>query len=305
MESFIEDLICYNVWNIASDHFTGTCFLYKRNAAHDAVVQTLGAEIESCGETFAWSTEGSNTLGTLMAYLHAYRAWLKGRPEADKGPIERKKEDYPHYSEDTVWVFPFRHNQLWGDIPPEILVVYTETIEGISKQLAQADLPNIRNGIDHKRENDEFPETNRMLACVSRLQRVVETVDAKRLVPKLFWGTRSESDSHGNICDTFADYRGSVLSLWDPPLVIAGPRRSFGTPYLVAPVDFLYQPNSTLLFTVIAKSEYSSYWEGYPRRRFIPPKEEDSARDMRSEYQAEQTDTPDCLQRAERASSSG
>ncbi|MCB2144908.1 MAG: hypothetical protein KQI81_00435 [Deltaproteobacteria bacterium] len=289
MESFLEDLICYNVWMLSADHFTGTHFKYNRRDAHNSVVLALGAEVNSGEETFAWSIEGSNTLGTLMAYLHCFRAWLKNRHEVDKTQLERKKEDFPHYADDKVWVFPYLHTQLWADVPSEILVGYTETIESISKQLAQADLSNIRNGIDHKREDDKFPETDRMLACLSRIHQAVEIADTKRLIPKLFWGNEIEGDSHGNIRYTLEDYRGSVISLWDPPIVMTHKGQSLGEPCLVAPTDFLFQPNSTLRFRIVAKSEFSDYWENYPRRRFVPSEEIEPDQGIAPAYKTEET----------------
>lgn len=305
VESFLEDVVSYNVWLLSSDHFTGTCFQYAKDDTHRAVVQTLGEEIVSGTERFAWSVDGSNTLGTLIAYLNAYRTWLKERPTADRTAIVRKKDDFPHYADDTVWVFPFRHTAFWADVAPEATATYIDIVDKLCQQIGQADLPVIRNGLDHKRDDEAFPEPDKMLASASRLQEVVDVADTKRLLPKLFWGTRTESDSHGNMCDTFADYRGNTISLWDPPMTLAGPQKSFGVPYLIAPLDLISQPNTMLLFNVTARSEYSEYWKNYPRRRFIPPRELESSRNMNANFRAEHEDSPDCLQRAGRASSSG
>lgn len=287
VEIFLEELVSYNAWLLSSDHFTDSNFRYTAEAASKAVLETLGASIESGTETFRWSIEGDNTLGSLLAYFQAYRAWLKERPDVNRTPLKRPQDDYPHYAKDTVFTFPFQHTELWVDIPVEMFTAYTEIIGQVGTQLAQADLPLIRNGLDHKRPVDAFPASDQMLACVSRLREAVELADRYRLVPKLYWGVRSESDNHGNICDTFKDYRGNSVALWGPPLVMAGQRKSFGVPYLVAPLDLLNLPNTMLIFTITSKSPYSEYWKDYPRRRFIPPKEELSARDLKVSYDAE------------------
>jgi hypothetical protein len=305
VESFLQELVSYNVWLLSSDHFTGSNFRYTSEAANKAVLKTLGASIMSGTEMFRWSIEGNNTLGPLLAYLQEYRAWLKERPDVGRAPLKRPKEDYPHYAEDTVWVFPFQHTELWADIPAETLTAYTDIIDQVGTQLAQAELPFIRNGLDHMRAINAFPAPDRMLACVSRLRQVVELADQHRLVPKLYWGECSEGDNHGNICDTFKDYRGTSVALWEPPLVRSGPRKLFGVPYLIAPLDLFNLPNTMLIFTITSKSLYSEYWKNYPRRRFIPPKEITSELDMKVSYDAEQMDSPDCSQRAEHTSSSG
>jgi hypothetical protein len=51
--------------------------------------------------------------------------------------------------------------------------------------------------------------------------------------------------------------------------------RDFDIPYLIAPFDFINQPNATVLFTVKQSSPYEAYWSNYPRRRVIPLEETD------------------------------
>jgi hypothetical protein len=270
VEQFLENLLCYNVWLLSSDHFTGTKFLYTKQDAVVAVSRLLGPEIESGVQVLRWSKAGENTLGVLLAYLQAFCNWLKNRPSADRSPVERSKRDYPHYAADELWIFPFEHTALWADIPAEVLAAYAGTFDKICAQVAQAEFPAVRNGLDHKREEGGFPDADKMLACVSRLQQIVDTADSRRLVPKLFWGVKSESDTNGNVCDSFADYKNMTVSLFSPSPVLSSPGTSFGVPYIIAPYDFLNQPNSTLVFRVSPRTEYREYWKNYPRRRVIP-----------------------------------
>ena len=38
----------------------------------------------------------------------------------------------------------------------------------------------------------------------------------------------------------------------------------------MSPINLLGEPNSQLMFTIKETTEYDKYWEGYPKRRFIP-----------------------------------
>lgn len=270
VEHFLEDLVCYNVWMLASDHFTGTNFSYTKHRALEAVSATLGTEVLSGSERFQWSEDGRNTIGCLLAYFEAFRTWVKGRGEADKAPVRRREEDYPHFAKDPLLVFPFKHTALWADTPPETLAVYLDVLGKVCTQLSQASLMVVRNGLDHKREDEEFPDSDRLLACASRLEQVVDIADSCRLIPKLFWGIKAEEDLHAITCDTLQDYRGMAISLWDPGMAAGMGQRVFGVPYLVAPFDFVGEPNSILVFTVSPATPYQDYWEGFPRRRFVP-----------------------------------
>jgi hypothetical protein len=236
-----------------------------------AVSRTLGGQIQSGGESFIWRQDGANALGVLVAYLHSFRDWLRERPYADKLDRRRRPDDYPHYAGNPVGVFPFTHVELWADVPAEVMTAVVETFGKICTQIGQAQLSLVRNGLDHKREDGAFPDSDKMLACASRLRDVVETADKNRLIPKLFWLIKKDEDSYGNVCLTFEDYRQATVSIWEPSPVLPGPKKRFGIPYLIAPFDFLGQPNSTLFFVVSPRTEYNLYWQNYPRRRLIPP----------------------------------
>jgi hypothetical protein len=270
VEQFLESLLCFNVWLLSSDHFTGTRFVFTRQDAVASVSRVLGTQVQSGEQVFTWSNSGANALGVLLVYLGAFREWLRSRRDADTSAIRRDPADYPHYSKDTVYVFPFRHVEFWADIAPEVFTGYASVIDRLCGQIGQAELPSVRNGIDHKREEDSFPETDRMLACSSRLQEVLDIADSRLLVPKLFWAINAERDTYGNTSERLADYRNVTVSLWDPSPVVAKPGVYFGNPYIVAPFDFLNQPNSTLAFLVSPRTEYREYWKNYPRRRVIP-----------------------------------
>lgn len=273
-EVFLEDLLCYNVWLLNSDHFTGTRFQYKKAAAHEAVISVLGSEVRSGTEKYRWSFTGANNLGTMLAYLNNYCAWLKGLDKADKTILARKEEDFPHYAKDTVWIFPFKHTALWADSDPGVLTEYHNAFKKVCHHLALADPAKIRNSLDHKRPKDEFPTVGQMVACARELRTALDITDDECLIPKLFWGYRWDTFNDGTTIDIMHDYRGNSISLVDPSVCLAMGKRRFGIPYLIVKFDFLNQPNSMLFFTVRAESNYGTYWEYYPKRRFIPPREQ-------------------------------
>jgi hypothetical protein len=273
-----EDLLSFNLWMLASDHFTVTKFFFSKQDGLAAVAKILGEELKSGSESLHWKVDGTNTLGVLLGYLEAYRGWLKGRQNADRSLLKRSKEDYPFYSSDPLWVFPFEHTQLWADVAATVLAEYVELIDGICIQASQAELANIRNGLDHKRDDGKFPDADKMLACVSRLEQLVDIADSRCLVPKLLWSIREERDLYGNVVRAFADYRNTTYRLSGPSPIRFGPHvgrldddhKWFGTPFIKAPCDFIEVPNSYLLFSTSPMSVYREYWRDYPRRRFIP-----------------------------------
>jgi hypothetical protein len=275
LEGFLEDLLAFNVWLLASDHFAGTHFKYSKMDAVKSVAKVLGERITSGAVIFTWNNEGQNTLGSLLGYLEAMRKWIASLPIASREELKRAKQDFPHYAKDPVISFPFTHVEFWADASVDKLSEYSSLIDTILTQAAQADFAAVRNGIDHKREEGAFPTTDKMLGCTSRLEQVIDIADHRSLIPKLIWPSKAELDSEGNSTLYLEDYKGTISTIFGPTPVVGGAEHSFGIPYVAFPLNFLALPNSEMLLYVTPKSDYSKYWTDYPLRRFIPPRRPD------------------------------
>src|ERR1035438_5011667 len=82
-----------------------------------------------------------------------------------------------------------------------------------------------------------------------------------------------ERDAHGNVARDAKDYRGISYTVLGPSPVCRlddnFPR--FSSPFILAPLDFLSIPNSSLCFTSAPMTGYKKYWSDYPKRRLINP----------------------------------
>lgn len=270
VEAMLEDLMVFNLWMLASDHFLSTRFCFIKQDALVLVTRILGRQIQSGTEILRWQVDGTNSLGVLIGYLEAFRRWLKERQGADRSQFVREQKDFPFYADESLRMFPFLHTQLWADVPAETLAAYIELIDSICTQVSHASLPQIRNGLDHKRDEGKFPDADKMLACSTRLEQLTDLADSKGFLPKLLWCVNVEQDLNGNLVRTYADYRGIKYRFYGPsPVPRLREGSPFGVPNIMAPFDFLGLPNSELLFTISPMTDYRKYWENYPRRRYI------------------------------------
>lgn len=75
VEHFLEDLIAYNVWLLASDHFIDVRnrLRFDPRAALKKTGEVLSDENSSGGHNMAWDSNGANALGTLLEYLSRAR----------------------------------------------------------------------------------------------------------------------------------------------------------------------------------------------------------------------------------------
>ena len=110
---------------------------------------------------------------------------------------EPSKEDLPHFAEVLQIRFPFLHTELWADSNVGQLYSYVENYMSMAALLQQAELAEIRNGIDHMRDEERFPKPEKMLACVSRLREAYTYCIDKRYLPEIHWLESTEIGSPG------------------------------------------------------------------------------------------------------------
>lgn len=285
-EDFLEKFISYNVWILASDHFLDTRFRLDPDSARRLVPQFLGPRLGQGPEEVSWSTQGQNSLGTLLRYLAEAVKWMTSLSSLDRDQFKRNVDDLPFYANNPHRPFLFRHTQMWADTDPGELRKSTDGFSAIAKLFQQADVAGIRNGLDHYRDEFTFPTSDAMLASASRLQEALDRTDSGRYVPKLFWLHGRRSTRFGIVEYEYRDHLQRVLVTYGPPVVIGLLQHRYEHPVSIAPANLLGHPNSQLMFRPNDKSVYAAYWDGYPRRRRIDPDPNDLEPSMNTDAPA-------------------
>ncbi len=255
VEELLQELVAYNVWLLASDHFQ-LQFTFDMTSAMEAVQTVLGTTVTNGPQVVSWSKEGNNALGSLLAYSQAMVEWMKGLTARERTGLDRPREDLPHYADDPERSFVFRHTGLWADSDPAELDNYMKGIESIVGQLQRADIAGIRNGLDHKRAERDFPRGDEMLACATRVRDALEMADALRYLPKVYWLQSLQKDRLGRQRFVFVDYRGRETTVGGPPVISGLSEPTFSEPVLVAPGNLLGEPNAELRFELREHSVY-------------------------------------------------
>lgn len=266
VEALLADLISYNVWLLASDHFLNTQFQYLRRDANSAVPVTLGTSLEVGSQIVTWNPSGQNTLGVLLAYIDAADRWIAARKTASTSELERPDDSNPHYRFDGEMPFAFLHTQFWADADTSALNSYSTDFSDVVSKVRQADPAFVRNGLDHIRTADTFPTMEKLRTCVSKLIEAFEKADELRIFPKVYWLVSRLRDRYGRIEYTYMDYNDRLLKVAGPSSVAGLPRVSEEDPVVIAPGGLLPASGTEIRFLVKVESSYHQYWEGYPRR---------------------------------------
>lgn len=273
LEHILEEILSYNVWLLSSDHFLDTKFVFDIQVANQGVARVLGDSRDIATHSVTWNKNGGNTLGTLLVYLSAANDWIRSLSNKDKEEVKRKEEDLPHFVEEKERVFPFLHVELWADSVSEELTTYSVHFGKVVDLFAKSNLAEIRNGLDHKRTDVTFPTVDLMLACCARLLESFNLADMNRLIPKTYWLSQYNKDMYGRVELEARDYRERQINLYGPSGLAGMPTINFDRPTIIPSGNLLGLANSEIPIVYQEASAYSTYWHGYPRRRFIPERE--------------------------------
>jgi hypothetical protein len=183
----------------------------------------------------------------------------------------------PHYADEETHVFPFAHTALWADADGAMLKEYAELLDQIVARISQADPAQVRNGLDHHRDAARFPSLETMLAFVARFREASELAYLHRYLPRAFWRSSRREDEFGRRESVYRDYREDVFAHYDPNFVLGIRSSTRPGPYVIAPGRLLGHSNAELIFSVAERSEFTEYWQGYPRRLSIADGPQDEA----------------------------
>ena len=262
VEEFLDRLVSYNVWLLASDHWETTRFNYRLSAARSKVAEVLGATVESSEGKVSWKVNGENPLGTQLIYLSQLERWLECLGERDVHLIrdaENKLRD------DFGRPFPFRHSVLWADSDAAELERYREYLRRVTKAIFSGDIAGVRNGLDHQRDPSRFPTEDQLEICTNKLKQSVSLAEQGRLYPITFWFEEEKEKVFGSSEFVFKAGNGTLFSLYRPSMVSSLPNVTRIRPIIIAPFNFLGVADGILHFNQMGESNYSEYWAGYPR----------------------------------------
>lgn len=272
VENDLQRFLAWNVWLLGTDHFVDSRGEYREREAFARVSEILGERVESGGVVHRWSSEGKNTLGCVLAYLVNASAWWTSLTKKSKADAARTNDDLPHYDGNPDVIFPFRHKQLWADCNNDQLGAYVASLNECASEILRQDAAGVRNGLDHFRKADEFPDPRRIGMCAGGLCETLRRAYAGGQMPKPWYVVEVRHDYYNHRTWTLEDARSERMELHGPTQVAGLVALEWGVPYLVVRQNLLALPNATLRFRYTDVGPHERFWAVYPRRREIPRK---------------------------------
>jgi hypothetical protein len=262
VEEFLDRVISYNVWLLASDHKKVTRFEYLLSEARAKVAEVLGYSKGPDGKDVSWNINGENTLGPLLSYFSLFERWLDRLDQNISFPnVNNDFDNRDIYGRPS----PYRSPYLWADSDAGELNKYKNHLKSFNSSLLAAEIAGVRNAIPHFKELNKFPTKAKFELCTSNLKKALKIAMETRIYPVTYWLDESRQKISGSTEYIFKAHDNSKFSLFRPSTVSSMPSISPMVPIIIAPVNFLGFADGILHFTQMGESNYSKYWANYPR----------------------------------------
>jgi hypothetical protein len=137
----------------------------------------------------------------------------------------------------------------------------------VGTDLSRVDVPNLRNRLEHKRPDADFPTTDEVRAGLDIVDNCVTTLEAAGLVPILHVFESETRDQYSRTRTVLRDYAGRKMEIAGPTGSRFEKMPSLTVPQVLLKAARLRNIPDILRFTLSEDSPFRSKWANYPRRR--------------------------------------
>ncbi len=261
MEDFLDKTISFITWALLGDHYAKTRFVYRLPLAREFMANI----INNCDHNDAIEID-KNGKNTLYPLIHSFRVLARECTKTLDNSTEHKrpKEEFPGFhNRSTVGKFPFPSTKLLCDIETAQAENLIHTIEEVTVKLDDAQICDIRNRIQHKREN--FPSTEEIIAACDLLFELCSELENAGVAPVSYTPVEVVSDKYGRQKISFSNYKKSKITY---PLKLEHRMNHaplLGVTSLVfIPIISTSITNEPIRFHYVEESEYVSIWNDHP-----------------------------------------
>ena len=266
LEDIFDRTIVFTGWALLNDHYAPSAtkrFDFNLEEARHLVVGVLN----EAGSSEPLSADGRNALWPLvynLGFLGDYLQLLADRPATEQ---LRSKDALPEFHVAKAAPFPFVHHAPLYDVQSASLVKIISILRDTSADLTRTNLANLRNRLEHKRPDSEFPTVSEVRAALDLIANCVVRLESAGLVPVLHIFESESRDEYDRSRTILRDYAGRALEILGPTGSEYGRMPPLTMPQVPLKAAQLKGIPDMLRFTLSEDSPYRIKWANYPRLR--------------------------------------
>ncbi|MGG2057217.1 hypothetical protein ABFY48_23155 [Lysinibacillus pakistanensis] len=264
LEEILDASLSYITWILLSDHYGETKFKYNLIQARIFMSEQLSHKKVTNNGPIIFDRSGKNTLYPLIMGFEILADFCNELLNT-RDNYKRSEKDIPSYIKCTnLFVFPFNHTKLVVDLSNEIYINLDTLLRKIKALLEQNNVANIRNRIEHKRE--DFPDKTEIIKACNALNELGNILEEHGIYPIVYQFNQTIIDSFGRGYSSYINYKGENINISTSSQYSLANIPKLIDKLVIIKAIKLKNSKDYLRFVYTETSEFTKMYEGYPRR---------------------------------------
>lgn len=265
LEDILTNSLSFCVWFLLSDHYRKTFFKFNFKNAIRFMALKLNEHSLKLKEPIEFDINGKNTLYPLIQgfsiLAHICSEIIENEPQ-----YKCSNNELPsYYGKTEIRLCPFVHRIFLLDIKNSQRIELINFLEKITLDLSRVPILKVRNILDHNRP--DFPTFEEIESIYQTLERLIFKLEQRGLYPLIYLYKEKTLDQFDRTLISVENYRGDKINFYKPSQYSACGLPSSKEPLIVVPSVNIGKSSEKISFKFEAVSNYSQYWQDFPKRR--------------------------------------
>lgn len=264
LEEILDLALAYTSWLFLSDHFAITRLGFDVNSGRAVAVKYLnGAKLGS--EKLSLRADGKNTLFPLIEGFSVLAKKIQSlRQKKDKRYL-RDISGFPgHAGVTKLENFPFLHTMFLFDMDESELDACIIALNAIPKALRDGNVCDVRNRLEHKRE--DFPSAEEIEGCCNVISDSIDLLLNHSFYPMDYYHAETIIDKYGRRKEKYENSKGdSIFVSWPLRHMLSYSPPDLG-PMAINKNIHIGDSSDIFIAKIVATSDYANMWQDYPKR---------------------------------------
>lgn len=269
LERVLDDSLFFAAWTLLVDHLASDePFHFRPNLDRDAAMRELNtlsllSSVRMDGRPL--ELQSRNTLEPLIQGFAVLADIIAKRDDAAVRSLRDEKTLPISTHGSNLRTYPFLHRRIANTLTQESIANIESGLRAAHKRFSQTNAAEVRNSWLHYRR--EGADRTKLSECLTDVQGGVVLLEDLGLCRSLYLPGFTTIDSHDRMVTQLTPARGRPILVPGPSRLELGGLPPLSDPQYVIPSMHLSEAGDMLRVGLKLESEYSKFWDRYPRRR--------------------------------------
>lgn len=266
LEYILNQSLSFIAWALLSDHYQDTKYKLNLSYAQEFMASKLTGF--PLGDTkIEFDPTGKNTLFPLIAGFDILANICANINDFRDSYRRQESEIQSYYKFSKLETFPFLHKILFLDLRNSDQNKIIGLLKETTQSLTRAQVCNVRNRIEHARDENEFPKREEIEFACNAIQKIIRDLIYYGVCPSIYYFSGTVSDRYKRTTIKYTNYENEETLLLSSDQFYSCCLPRFEKPVVIVPCMRIGDSAEIMRFEFEESSNYTKIWENYPKRR--------------------------------------